>query len=95
MATTVATWNINSVRLRIENVARFLEERQPDVLCLQETKTLDEFFPEARFEALGYRHRQISGMKGYNGVAILSRIPFETTDKPIWCRHVGERHRAA
>jgi exodeoxyribonuclease-3 len=95
MATTVASWNINSVRLRIDSVARFLEERQPDVLCLQETKTQDEFFPDARFEALGYRHRHFSGMKSYNGVAILSRIPFQATDKPLWCGKEDCRHVTA
>jgi exodeoxyribonuclease III len=76
MALTLATWNINSVRLRIASVERLLNETQPDILCLQETKTPDEFFPQAAFEALGYRHRLVHGMKGYNGVAILSRIPF-------------------
>jgi exodeoxyribonuclease-3 len=76
MALTLATWNINSVRLRIGLVERLLTEKQPDVLCLQETKTPDEFFPEAAFEALGYRYRLVHGMKGYNGVAILSRVPF-------------------
>ncbi|HVJ53679.1 MAG TPA: exodeoxyribonuclease III [Aliidongia sp.] len=95
MALKVATWNINSVRLRIENVARFLEESQTDVLCLQETKTMDEFFPEARFEELGYRYRHISGMKSYNGVAILSRVPFQATDKPTWCGKTDCRHVVA
>jgi exodeoxyribonuclease-3 len=95
MALTLATWNINSVRLRIASVERFISEAQPDVLCLQETKTLDEFFPEAAFEALGYRHRLIHGMKGYNGVAILSRVPFETMEKPGWCGKIDCRHVTA
>ncbi|HVY13294.1 MAG TPA: endonuclease/exonuclease/phosphatase family protein, partial [Alphaproteobacteria bacterium] len=72
----VATWNINSVRLRQGLVERLLTEHQPDVLCLQETKTPDEFFPADTFKALGYTHQHICGMKGYNGVAILSRRPF-------------------
>src|SRR5206468_4278163 len=76
MSLTVATWNINSVRLRIANVARFLKLRKPDVLCLQETKCPDEFFPHQAFEELGYRHRLVQGMKAYNGVAILSKVPF-------------------
>ena len=54
MSLTVATWNINSVRLRIGNVERYLRLRKPDVLCLQETKCPDEFFPHQPFEALGY-----------------------------------------
>jgi exodeoxyribonuclease III len=92
MPLTIATWNINSVRLRIANVERLLQEQQPDILCLQETKTLDEFFPEAAFEALGYRYRLIHGMKGYNGVAVLSRVPFSerlTIDRcgKADCRH--------
>ncbi|MGE0659979.1 MAG: exodeoxyribonuclease III [Reyranellaceae bacterium] len=76
MTLTIATWNINSVRLRIGLVEKLLREHRPDILCLQETKTPDEFFPHEAFERLGYAHRHISGMKGYNGVAIVSRIPF-------------------
>ena len=67
MSLTVATWNINSVRLRIGNVERYLRLRKPDVLCLQETKCPDEFFPHQPFEALGYTHRLVQGMKSYNG----------------------------
>ena len=55
MSLTIATWNINSVRLRISNVERFVRMRKPDVLCLQETKCPDEFFPHSAFEAMGYR----------------------------------------
>ena len=73
MPLTIATWNINSVRLRILNVQRFLKEEKPDVLCLQETKCPDDLFPHAAFEELGYGHRPVHGMKGYNGVAIVSR----------------------
>ena len=74
----IATWNINSVRLREDIVLRLLREHAPDVLCLQETKCPDDKFPHAGFEALGYNHRAIRGEKGYNGVAILSRLPFDT-----------------
>ena len=74
MALTLATWNINSVRLRIETVRRFIAEAQPDVLCLQETKSPDEHFPGEAFDALGYKHQLVHGMKGYNGVAIVSRV---------------------
>src|SRR4029079_1634423 len=76
MSLTVATWNINSVRLRIANVARFLKWRQPDVLCLQETKCPDEFFPHEAFEQLGYSHRLVQVMNAYNGVAIPSYAAF-------------------
>jgi exodeoxyribonuclease-3 len=88
----LATWNINSVRLRIELVRRLIEEAAPDVLCLQETKTPDEFFPREAFEALGYRDMLIHGMKGYNGVAILSRQPFGTATTRAWCARQDCRH---
>ena len=89
----IATWNINSVRLRIGLVERFLDEHKPDVLCLQETKTVDETFPHEAFEAKGYKHRFINGMKSYNGVAILSRLPLGKTGIHNWqnkedCRHI-------
>jgi exodeoxyribonuclease-3 len=92
MTLTVATWNICSVRLRIANVERFLRKEKPDVLCLQETKCPDELFPHAAFEALGYRHRMVHGMKGYNGVAILSRIPFTATAIHHRCGKEDCRH---
>ena len=70
----VATWNVNSIRQRLERVTAWLGTHQPDVLCLQETKVVDEDFPRAPFEALGYRV-ELYGQKTYNGVAILSREP--------------------
>jgi len=72
----IASWNVNSVRTRLDQVHAWLEHEQPEVLCLQETKVADPLFPHAAFEALGYG-RAISGQKAYNGVAILSRLPFE------------------
>lgn len=72
----VLTWNINSVRLRAPIVVEVMERLNPDIVCLQETKTPDETFPHKVFEAEGYDHIHIHGMKGYNGVAILSRRPF-------------------
>jgi exodeoxyribonuclease-3 len=92
MPLTVATWNINSVRLRISNVERFLKEEQPDVLCLQETKCPDALFPHDAFDALGYRHRLVHGMKGYNGVAVVSRIPFTGTAIHHRCGKEDCRH---
>lgn len=90
----IASWNINSVRLRMPQVARFLTEHAPDVLCLQEIKTPEEFFPHAAFEELGYTHRAIHGQKGYHGVATVSRIPFREFSRYDWqdngeARHVG------
>ena len=73
MPLTVSTWNINSVRLRIDLVAKFLKSARPDVLCLQETKCPDDAFPLKRFKRLGYEYAALNGQKGYHGVAILSR----------------------
>ena len=92
MSLTIATWNINSVRLRIANVERYLKMRKPDVLCLQETKCPDEFFPHAAFEKLGYVHRFVQGMKSYNGVAIVSKVPFSGTNIHHRCGKEDCRH---
>lgn len=91
----VATWNINSVRLREGTVLRFLEEQGPDVLCLQETKSPDDAFPHAGFEAAGYVHRHVRGQKGYNGVAILSKHPLEPLPHRDFCGKGDCRHIAA
>ena len=92
MPLTIATWNINSVRLRVPNAERFLREEKPDVLCLQETKCPDELFPHLAFEALGFTHRLTHGMKGYNGVAILSRVPFQARLTHHRCGREDCRH---
>ena len=89
------TWNINSVRLRIDLVRRLLAEQQPDVLCLQETKTPDDLFPRGEFAELGFRHMLVHGMKGYNGVAILSRLPFGAVTTRAWCARADCRHVVA
>jgi exodeoxyribonuclease-3 len=88
----LVTWNINSIRLRVDNVRRLITEWSPEVLCLQETKTPDHFFPREAFETLGYRHVLTNGMKGYNGVAILSRIPLESPTIRGWCDRTDCRH---
>jgi exodeoxyribonuclease-3 len=94
MPFTIATWNINSVRLRLPIVERLLSEHAPDVLCLQETKCPDELFPHAAFEELGYRHVAISGQKGYHGVATVSRRPIEVVEKRQFCGIADCRHLA-
>jgi len=86
------TWNINSVRLRASLVRRLIKQANPDVLCLQETKTPDELFPRKIFEKLGYRHMLVHGMKGYNGVAILAREPFVNATTRAWCARTDCRH---
>jgi len=95
MALTLATWNINSVRLRIDLVRRFLRQETPDVLCLQETKTQDEFFPREAFEKAGYPHMLVHGMKSYNGVAIVSRVPLQQPRVKSWCAREDCRHAVA
>lgn len=88
----IATWNINSVRLRIDMVIDFLKNHDIDILCLQETKCPDEHFPHADFIAAGYDYRHIKGMKSYNGVAIISRLPFKETGTRNWCEKEDCRH---
>jgi len=72
----IATWNINSIRQRIEPLTAWLKERQPDIVCLQETKCVDDAFPREAIESLGY-NVAVHGQKTFNGVAILSKLPFD------------------
>jgi exodeoxyribonuclease III len=88
----IATWNINSVRLRRHLVTRFLREHQPDVLALQETKVVNELFPGEVFANLGYVHQAIHGQKGYHGVAVLSRLPFREQYAHEFCSNSDCRH---
>ncbi|MCK6450428.1 MAG: exodeoxyribonuclease III [Alphaproteobacteria bacterium] len=88
----ITTWNINSVRIRLDLVRRLVREARPDVLCLQETKVPDDLFPHRDFEAMGFAHRLVHGMKGYNGVAILSRVPFSGDGTRGWCEKQDCRH---
>jgi exodeoxyribonuclease-3 len=94
MRLTVTTWNINSVRLRINLVAKFLKAARPDVLCLQETKCPDDKFPAKRFARLGYEHVALNGQKGYHGVAVVSRLPFDRVDIRGFCDKNDCRHVA-
>ncbi len=87
----IVTWNINSVRLRAPLVQRLAAEIAPDVLCLQETKVVDDLFPHDALADL-YPHRHVRGMKSYNGVAILSRIPFQKIGGRDWCGRTDARH---
>ena len=95
MGLTVATWNINSVRLRAGLVAEFLKAETPDVLCLQETKSPVDKIPFEVFAEIGYPHWVARGQKGYNGVAILSRLPIEDAGHVDWCAKGDARHVAA
>ena len=77
MSLSLATWNINSVRLREPIVLQLLQDEAPDVLCLQECKSPVELIPTKGFAELGYTHMVARGQKGYNGVAILSKLPLQ------------------
>ena len=78
----IATWNINGVKARIETVKSWLEQAAPDIACLQEIKSVDENFPREVFEDLGY-HVETHGQKGFNGVAILSKLPFDEVNRGL------------
>lgn len=94
MRLKVTTWNINSVRLRLDQVGRAVDAIAPDVLCLQETKCPDHVFPLEGLRSFGFRHVAKVGQKGYNGVAILSRFPFASVDPRGWCEREDARHLA-
>jgi exodeoxyribonuclease-3 len=72
----IATWNVNSIKQRIDNLTAWLTERRPDIVCLQETKCVDDAFPREPLEALGY-NVAVHGQKAFNGVAVLSKLPFD------------------
>jgi exodeoxyribonuclease III len=95
MSFTLATWNINSVRLREGLVARLLTEEGPDILCLQECKSPVESIPLAQFQALGYRYIVARGQKGYNGVAILSKLPIMDAGDTDFAQLGHARHVSA
>ena len=72
----IATWNVNSIRQRMDSLQAWLAERKPDIVCLQEIKCVDEAFPREPLEALGY-NVAVHGQKTFNGVALLSKFPFD------------------
>ncbi len=95
MQFSLATWNINSVRLRLPLVKTLLETEAPDILCLQETKCPDANFPLSEIRKLGYEHIAIHGQKGYHGVAIISKLPLELVDRIGFCDIGDTRHISA
>lgn len=88
----IATWNINSVRLRIGHLTAFLEEAKPDILCLQEIKCMDDAFPASEIEDMGY-NIAVHGQKTFNGVAILSRLPLEDVTRGLPGDEADEQSR--
>ena len=95
MSFTLATWNINSVRLREGLVAKLMTDEQPDILCLQECKSPVELIPMEQFKALGYTHMVARGQKGYNGVAILSKLPLMDVGDQDFAQLGHARHVSA
>ena len=91
----IVSWNVNSVRLRLDSLARLTSEWQPDLVCVQEVKAQAQDFPHDAIKALGYSEIHLRSMKGYNGVAILSRLPLETPDGKDWCGKQDCRHAVA
>lgn len=89
----VVTWNINSIRIRLDLIKKFIEQYNPDVICFQETKVTDEAFPLGDCISLGFPHVRYSGQKSYNGVAIFSKFPIEEEIVLQFCnddkRHYG------
>ena len=88
----IATWNINSVRLRVDQVLRFVKDQKIDIMCLQETKTQDEYFPYDLFRKIGINYQYYRGEKSYNGVAILSNFKLEDENFINWCGKNDTRH---
>jgi exodeoxyribonuclease-3 len=86
MRLRICTWNINSVRIRTDQVARFVREQAPDVLCLQEIKCQTGEFPAEAFAEMGLPHLKVAGQKGWHGVAIASRLPIEDSPRLDVCR---------
>jgi exodeoxyribonuclease-3 len=91
----ITTWNVNSVRLRLDGLARLAEMARPDVFCLQETKVTNDLFPCDELCGLGYPHQLLHGQPGYHGVAILSKIPLEGPQRLDWCDKADCRHAMA
>jgi exodeoxyribonuclease III len=88
----ITSWNVNSVRLRLDGLARLVRAVDPDVLCLQETKVRNELFPVLEVRALGFPHHVLHGQPGYHGVAIFSKVPLAKPEPLDWCGKPDCRH---
>ncbi len=88
----IVSWNVNSVRIRLLHLQRLIALENPDVICLQETKVEDVSFPLADLQSLGFPHIAFSGQKSYNGVAILSKIPFSNMQTMAIAGAPDKRH---
>jgi exodeoxyribonuclease-3 len=90
----LATWNVNSIRIRLHLIKKLAEEEKPDIIFLQETKVIDDLFPQDFLKELGYEYLFFQGEKSYNGVAILSKLPlhsqfYSDMNGKGDCRHIG------
>lgn len=92
MTLKIATWNINSVRIRLPLLQQFVDEANPDIVCLQEIKTVNELFPYEELAAMGYPYAYVHGQKGYHGVAIISKIELKLLDRLEILPDGGSRH---
>jgi exodeoxyribonuclease III len=88
----IATWNVNSIKQRLDSALTWLAERKPDIVCLQETKCVDDAFPREPFEALGY-NLAVHGQKTFNGVALLSKFPFDEVSIGLPGDHTDDHAR--
>ncbi len=88
----LVTWNVNSIRIRLELLKNLVEKYSPDVVCLQEVKAKDEDFPFDDVKSFGFDNIALYGMSGYNGVAILSKLPFKNIEKINWVGKKDARH---
>lgn len=88
----LVTWNVNSIRIRLDLLKKLVDVYAPDVVCLQEVKAKEEDFPFEDITALGFEHIALYGMAGYNGVAVLSKTPFKTTQSVDWVGKHDARH---
>jgi len=90
----IATWNVNSVKVRLPHLEKFLKDEDIDILGIQELKTEEKSFPTDFFEALGY-HCAVFGQKAYNGVALISKMPLASVKKMFWRKASQERSKGA
>ena len=88
----IATWNVNSIKQRLDAAVTWLAERKPDIVCMQETKCVDDAFPREPFESLGY-NLAVHGQKTFNGVAILSKLPFDEVNNGLPGDHTDDHAR--
>jgi exodeoxyribonuclease-3 len=91
----IVSWNINSLRLRLPLLKKFIKEANPDIICLQEIKVADELFPMLEVKMLGYEFIEFSGEKSYNGVAILSKFPLTKVERIDVLSYGHKRHISA